>query len=262
MKKLITYIASALAIPTLVSCDEPTNRFAEVDSVEVQRTVLLEDFTGQLCVNCPTAHELMESLQEQYADKLICVSIHGTSSGNFGISSANGGLGTEVGEGYINAAKAIGLPAGKVNRGATLQPDEWASAVRSAAASAANVSLTLDAAYSAASNQVEISASALSNTDISDATMQIWLLESNIVAMQRLPNNSIDRNYVHNNVLRAAVNGANGEPLPLTANVYATANSTIAVESTWNPANLSVVAFVYTSTGVANAIRTDVTITE
>jgi hypothetical protein len=262
MKKLFNYIAAAAATLGLAACDEPTTRFAEVESVEAQRTVLLEDFTGQLCVNCPTAHELMETLQEQYGDKLICVSIHGTTSGNFGISTANGGLGTEVGEAYINDAKAIGLPAGKVNKGATIQPDEWAAAVRTAAATPAEVSLTLDATYSASTNEVSITASALSASAISDAKMQIWLLESGIVAMQRQPNGSMERNYVHNNVLRAAVNGADGEAMPLTANVYSSTTATLAIDPNWVPENLAVVAFVYTGSGVANAIRTNVTITD
>ena len=41
------------------------------------RTVLLEDFTGQKCVNCPKGTKVIEQLQEAYGDYFIAVGIHG-----------------------------------------------------------------------------------------------------------------------------------------------------------------------------------------
>ena len=41
-----------------------------------QRVVLLEDFTGQRCSNCPTATAVIEQLHEAYGEALVAVGIH------------------------------------------------------------------------------------------------------------------------------------------------------------------------------------------
>ena len=73
-------------LPLLFSCDyiDENERFIVVDShfeqpdtESVVKNVLLEDFTGQRCVNCPRGSEVIEQLQEAYPERLIAVGIHG-----------------------------------------------------------------------------------------------------------------------------------------------------------------------------------------
>lgn len=75
MNKIIKTITalSAVAAMGLQSCGVDSNdRFVELDEIKAERTVLLMDFTGQRCVNCPEAHEIMEDLVNQYGeDNLI-----------------------------------------------------------------------------------------------------------------------------------------------------------------------------------------------
>ena len=75
MKKYLYFILSALAF---TSCDVigDTERFTEIEMPVFERRVLLEDFTGQKCRNCPKAHREISSLKEVYGDNLIAVSIH------------------------------------------------------------------------------------------------------------------------------------------------------------------------------------------
>ena len=64
--KVKNYIWGAfVALATLAGCDEvdEQDRFISMGDVEVKRNVLLEDFTGQDCSNCPTAHEVVASLK-------------------------------------------------------------------------------------------------------------------------------------------------------------------------------------------------------
>ena len=58
------------AVMLLASCDNISEdeRFIYVKPADVKRRVLIEDFTGQRCVNCPAAHEEIDRLQEQYGD--------------------------------------------------------------------------------------------------------------------------------------------------------------------------------------------------
>jgi hypothetical protein len=64
--------------------------------------------------------------------------------------------------------------------------------------------------------------------------------------------------YVHDHVYRANVNGLDGEAVTLSDNVFANFEHSISVKSLWNPANLSVVAFVYNDSGVLQAAETEV----
>ena len=84
------------------------------------------------------------------------------------------------------------------------------------------------------------------------------VLEDGITAMQLMPDGSANREYVHNHVLRTAVNGAWGESF--TINEGETKQQTLsqAVDSKWNTANLSIVAFVYNDDGVEQAVKTKV----
>ena len=74
----------------LTACDnvDEGERFeGPLDLEEVlaksEKNVLIEDFTGQRCTNCPNAAQKIHEFQEQYGkDRVIAVAIHG---GGFGV---------------------------------------------------------------------------------------------------------------------------------------------------------------------------------
>ena len=71
-----------------------------VKPAAVERCVLLEDFTGQRCVNCPMAADEIHKLQEQYGeDVVIAVSIHSGPLG-FHTNPRFYGLATDLGDAY------------------------------------------------------------------------------------------------------------------------------------------------------------------
>ena len=78
MKKTVYIILACVAL-MLISCDEVSrdDRLTFVEPPEAGRAVLIEDYTGQYCVNCPRATEEIERLVEQYGDSVvIAVAIH------------------------------------------------------------------------------------------------------------------------------------------------------------------------------------------
>ena len=66
----------------LISCDkvEPPytiqSSSTKTDSTTYQRHVLLEEFTGSACGNCPAGQATVDSLENQYPNTLISYEIH------------------------------------------------------------------------------------------------------------------------------------------------------------------------------------------
>lgn len=247
---------SALAVASLTGCNDidDADRYIEADQVESLRAVLIEDFTGQNCVNCPDAHATMELLVEQYGDAVIPVSIH---AGGFGIAATNKrytGLMQPEGDTYNDAWGINEWPKGVVNRrGGAKNHDQWAQAVREEIATPSALSIVANA--SCVDDKIDINLQFRPTADI-NARLQVWILEDGIVARQESNQGRIN-DYVHNHVYRASVNGVGGEPIALKDNIHSNLSLSCDVRSTdtekWVPANLSVVAFVYDDSGVIQA---------
>ena len=61
----------------VASCSDmdDNERFTYVKPAPVARCVLLEDYTGQLCVNCPNAVGVIDRIHEVYGDNVIAVGL-------------------------------------------------------------------------------------------------------------------------------------------------------------------------------------------
>lgn len=252
MKNIKLYMLLVLAAWGVAGCDEVAeeNRYEQLESVEAKRTVLLEEFTGQRCKNCPEAHRTVSRLKEQYGESLIAVSIH---SGGLAIA-APGGLMQPEGNEYAVRWSVEEFPRGVVNRhGESQKHTEWATQIRSELAKEASLEIHLSARISDVdgAQAIQVSTEMLSSLPC-DGKLQLWVTESGIRSFQIDGDNYV-MDYEHNHVFRACVNGTWGEDVSLPANVYETTEHSIAVQDAWNTDNLSVVGFVYDDSGVLQA---------
>jgi hypothetical protein len=261
----ILYIIPALAL--LASCDNinEDDRLIEIDAVVPQRAVLLEEFTGQWCRNCPAAHAIIKQLKEQYGDAFIPVSIHAGTSANAipeseSIITSNPkyiGLKTEDGDAYAEMWGINSFPNGVLDRtSGVIGRDKWAGYIVDELKKESNLQIELTAGYDATSNSISIHTQLKPIANIS-GKLQLWIVESGIVTIQQ-NGESIERDYVHDHVFRATVNTIGGEAVTLSDNVYSNYTHSISVKDIWTPANLSVVAFVYDDSGVLQAAETNV----
>lgn len=226
------------------------DRLIYVPPVDVARAVLIEDFTGQRCVNCPDAADTIASLQRQYGDSaIIAVGIHGGPLA-FAGNATNIGLLTDEGNAYVDHWAIDAFPKGLVNRATPASNcDQWPTLVREAISQPATVELSATARYDVATRRLSITTTALGLAALPEAHLQLWLTESAITALQMMPDGSVNRQYQHNHVFRTSVNGSWGEPFPLVEGQERTVNHTVAVADDWQPQHLAVVAFIYTPTG-------------
>lgn len=253
--------AAALSLMACSNIDED-DRFIEVEPVEVAKRVLIEDFTGQRCVNCPNASEMIESLQEQYgAENVIAVGIH---SGPFSKTVTNQPfqLWTETGDYYFYSWGIDAQPTGVIDRktvSSTYQ--SWGTIVRDALQASAPLELDATTSYDEATRTVTINVNAKGVLDVT-GKLQLWLTEDNITNIQYMENDIINPSYVHNHVFRTAVNGQDGEDFSIAWNEEKTVTSTYVLDEAWKAENMSVVAFVYNNSGVQQVVKVPVISTE
>lgn len=251
MKKLLFLLG---LLPMFVACDNvgEDDRYIEIGAVEVARNVLLEEFTGQLCTNCPDAHRVIEMLEAQYGEQLIVVSIH-AGEGQFGIPYPYG-LMQKEGDEYAKYWGIYSYPAGVVDRiGPVLDYGDFATAVRNEIGKETPVELVLKADVNDAGNKINVLTTLVSPTAVS-GSLQLWVVESGIVAYQ--VDHGVDRmDYVHNNVFRACVNGQWGQSVPLGANDLKYVENSVTIDPEWNLDNVRIVGFYYNAGGVLQVER-------
>lgn len=221
-----------------------------------KRVVLLEDFTGQRCVNCPKGTEVIEQLQQTYGDSvIIAVGIHGGPLG-FSGNDHQVGLATDIGNEYYDYWHLEYQPVGLVNRLGAVDYTDWAKVVKEELAKTALLHMSLAATLS--DGQIQIHLSEYGIDGQITGKLQVWLLEDQITAMQLMPDGTANTDYVHNHVLRAAVNGAWGEDFTIGEAERKEQRLTQILDGTWNSQHLSVVAFVYNDEGVLQAVKAKV----
>lgn len=258
-------IAAATAI---AACDEipENNRFIHMDEIEPQRAVLLVDFTGQYCINCPSAHEVIESLEHQYGDSLIAVSVH---CGAFGrpYSASNLSLnrvwlmydeGNRLDEEYHKGV--VGYPAGVINmKLPDMLPDNWPAAVRTALLYKPGASVVMSS--SVVDEKVTLTMS-VSTPGSFSGKVSAWLVEDGITAPQMNASSTLMPEYVHNNVFRRSFTDVLGDPLTLKAGETVTLTYTVDIAETnkehFDHSRLKAIGFIMDNSGVLEAARVKV----
>ena len=242
---ILTIVLAAVACSDIPE-DE---RLVYVEPPTVNRAVLIEDFTGQRCVNCPTAVSEIERLQQQYGeDNVIAVGIH---SGPLALWNSDRltGLRTELGDTYYNHWQIEAEPSGLINRkGGVALHTQWQTMVHNALQEPSPLNLSLDCRLSA-SGELSVEVKGVAHQPVK-GHLQLWLTEDSIVAPQMMPDGQMNSSFVHNHVLRMAVNGDWGTPVDWQPGQEYLLPFSATLEAGWIPNHLSLVTFVYDDDGV------------
>ena len=238
-------------VPMIVETNQTEGQEDEKPEV-TKRVVLLEDFTGQRCVNCPTATEVIEQLQEVCGDALVAVGIHGGPLAFAGNTKVVG-LKTATGDEYYNHWGLEYQPVGLINRHGSVDYTNWVATVRNELTKPAPLHLSGNASLK--DNVISITIDAEGTDGTVTGKLQVWLLEDGIKALQLMPDGSANQEYIHNHVFRTAVNGTWGEDFSVREGETEHRTMSQPLEQNWNPEQLSIVAFVYNNDGVQQAVK-------
>jgi len=238
----------------------PNDTDSDTDAVYIQK-VLIEDFTGFKCGNCPKAHDAIEELKAMYPGKIVSYAIH---SGSFAKPNTAGTkyrydfrtpLGSELTR--IFNPDSSWYPSGLINRikindsWIQLYPT-WSSIIDTILNRKPKIEIEIE-------NKYDTTARTLTTTVKSDILISmnntlrlcVYLTEDSIIKWQtdyRLNPYPDVENYVHRHALRGAISSVWGEVIS-TGNIQA--GKTIKKEynfvlkNEWNAKHCSVVAFIY-----------------
>lgn len=244
--------------PDTAACPVPD--FPEV--TEVLKRVLLEDYTGHTCVNCPKAALLARNLKEAHGDQLVLLAVH---AGYFANPTTGGeftyDFRTETGTAWDDffGIGNVGNPNGMVNRAGypnnhIIGPDGWGGAISNALASAPLVDLQMINSYDADERKVctHIKTRFITSID-KDLKLIVLLTESGIVKPQKNNDATVGpvpviSDYTHMHVLRGSINSTWGSTIAAigTANPESKVNTFKHIlDEEFVPENCTVVAFVY-----------------
>lgn len=262
IKNLFLGVATAAMAMAAASCSniDEGDRLIYVKPAEVGRAILIEDFTGQKCINCPTGTEIINSIVETYGEEnVIAVGIHSGPLG-FAGNSKTVGLMTDTGNEYYtrwDKENKMGQPWVIFNR--KTSPDShynnWAAMVGTIISEKANLSVKIANAYDAATRTLTTTVGADGVNGTVNGKLQVWIVEDGVKALQMMPDGKSNKEYIHNHVFRAAVNGTWGEDVTVKEGETTTKQYQYVLPETWNADNIAVVAFVYNDGGVENVAK-------
>ena len=242
------------------------------DSV-VHKKVLVEEYTGFLCGNCPAAGiYLNDTLKQTYNHCLVTVSIH---SGFFAVPCGQTGgacpggqpagsfltdFSSPVGDEWYDFFNVPTNPLAIINRAAYptpsmyVQKSKWSTKISAELALPAEAKLTLQTTYNSANRNVSIQAKSTFLNDLTgDYKLQVLLTEDSVVDWQLWYSHTPEyvSDYVHRHVLRDVVNSLWGETIA-TGNISSgdviTKNYNYTLNSSWDANRCNIVAFVYNAT--------------
>ena len=218
MRRTALYIALVTVIFSMASCDKLKEPYiiepavAQSDTIHLVESdtanfdgkivVLLEDYTGVKCNNCPEAGALALQLQEQNEGHLVVLGVHPKSA----LQNPAGGFPdfrTDDGNEWNNYFNIGAYPNGLVSRTGVVGASEWTSAVNSVIGNDAPVRLIVKTEFNEGTRELKLSIHAkfLQNVESDDVRLTTCMMEDNIVGKQQTPD-GIDANYVHRHVFR------------------------------------------------------------
>ena len=229
------------------------------DTSQYTKRVLIEDYTGHSCPNCPKAAETADQLKKIYGDQLVVMAVH---AGYFATPVPSDPLfaqdfRTQAGNEWNDFFGIDEYPNGLVNRVATESGvyatpyGNWGAVVEAELQKQTEAVITIHSDFDEGTRtfSTSISTEFLVPQDKTH-NLIVCITQDSIVGGQKFPT-SIDENYVFMGVMRGTLNGTWGEDVsegnPIVVGEKYEKSYSIKFPDEWIAKNCHVLAFVYNS---------------
>lgn len=263
ISKYIAIVATAIAIIASgcdnIDSDDRYQTIAKPELPGVPRTLLIQEFTGHNCRNCPTGAAAIKAIADAYPGRVITVGMHPEGGG-----PNTAPLGTQ--DFRCNEAQVMYLhykPAGfpcAVFGGVetSAQTADWMTVAIPFMSLEAPLDISANTLFNAENRSITVNYNVEMRQSVkTQLSIMVWLVENDIVGIQNDKGNYI-MDYVHNHVLRTSLNGDWGTPLALNADGVPLAqysplesfsgNATATLDPKWVADNCNIVVWVFNTT--------------
>jgi hypothetical protein len=239
MKKILLFSASVLLSQTMFS--------------QATRNVLMEEYTGTWCVNCPSGHDTIEKQVALYPNRFINVGMHNNDAYTIPYETSM--------EAFVQVG---GFPRATIDRvtfpgsnGFCMSRWFWSDAVAARINVTSPASLTINNGYDPANRQLTVKVDYSFLADVTEETnLTCVVLEDSIMANQT----GATGTYTHMDVCRALLSsnylGDANHPATVSANSNYTKTYTYTIPAAWNDKHLRVVAFINEKVGATPTLST------
>ncbi len=220
MTNLIKNAACLLLMTAFGACNTIDNNERWLSEAQDQvaegerNTILVEEYTGQKCINCPGAATELHKIAKEYPANVIIVALHAPGTGQ-----TQAELASQDADVYATSFKLPkSVPGIMINRRSgedglySQKKALWGTLIRKAVNRKAQYRIDLKATPSG-DKHIDIRAAVSSLRDEAASRpslgLQLWVVED-IRAEQVLVTGNKQADYFHHNVLRGALNGVTG----------------------------------------------------
>ncbi|MCW3104888.1 MAG: outer membrane protein Omp28 [Bacteroidetes bacterium] len=285
MKKYISFLPAFLIALAFTSCDyvaNPNETLSGGSTVDTsgldsnlvhRRRVLVEDYTGHKCPNCPQAAIVAQQLINTYGDSVVVIGVHagffanpttplGAPAGSY-LTDFRTSAGTTYDSPTYFGISNAGNPNGMINRryytptttNHIIYHTSWNAEVASLLALPPVADLSVHTTYNASTRTVSISTVSqfISDTLVSGSyNLVVLMTQDSIVEWQQDGSTHIP-NYVHRHVLRTAISPMWGDvlttgtvnPHALLGKTYSYTLPTAFLGNNCDEEHCHIVAFIY-----------------
>jgi hypothetical protein len=233
------------------------------------KNVLVEDFTGIQCINCPDAHDKLQA-EINATGRVIGVSLHSKfqdarlpESKQSLTDSLADQLQTYLGFPGFKPNGAVDRVLQTVPSGTRICDDRnnWHASITRQLAVNTPVNIKLGSSYNTSMKEVTITVElhyTVAQPDSDKVT--VYLTEDSIITAQLLSDGiTVDSNYVHNYVLRGALTSVFGDPLKYNlkaGTVVKKVYKGIITRAEWKPEHMHAVVFVHHAQNTKEILQT------
>jgi hypothetical protein len=266
MKQII--LALFCAILVLTGCEEkpPVINFGTPITVDTTfvvspvpasepHTVLVEEYTGASCTNCPAAHEVLKEIQKDHPGRINVIGLYITGplqskpphDAKYDFRHPQATLIANDIYGGVNILPLGGIDRIANNGSIKIERGVWSTIIDTRLAVSDSVNLKIESTYDSVAGEADIRATIVYTSPIAFThNLSLVLVEDNIIDVQEYPFNDpvhpgFDENYNFTNVFRGMITGAPfGDPV-------------LATLSTKEAGRVVVRNFKYKPQGILNA---------
>lgn len=253
--KQIRHILFTLSVIALAACQTiaEDDRLIAIDNPALmQRRVLLTEFSGIGCMNCPTAHALTEQLIAAGDTTIVIVQMHPATNAFTESADPLYDYTSEAADEYyryFGGTASTPLPTGVVD---FLKTDnryftdytEWATRLLRRRTEKARADLKCQIEQKGKQYTLNATVTNLQADSHADLRLLCWLVEDSIRGIQVMPDGTVNNNYPHRHILRKAIGNIWGEQHSLQPSQTSTIKISISTTDLPSAENMSVVCVV------------------